>query len=745
MRSSVQGLGVGSSLVWSPTPFSQVARRPPTGAPSYGLTMVDDGRSGTGRGAPRRCRRTGRWWRWRARSSPTACPRPRNVEVARADRADRPRHGAVPATIGMIAGERRRRPGRRRAGAGSRPPTRWRSCRSGTSRSPRRPGVDGATTVAATAALAARAGIALFATGGLGGVHRGAGRDLRRVGRPGRPRPYADHGRLRGREVHPRRGRHAGAAGDPRRHGRRLPHPAVPRLLPHRQRLRPGLVRGHAGASSPACMRPAGAQGVHAGAVVVANPLPVDEQLDPALHDRVLTEGLAGLARDGITGKAVTPYLLAHFHEATDGREPGRQHPDHPAQRRTGRRIAVAHAARPSRPLPSMTVLVVGDIVTDILAVHSGPLAVGSDTPAGISLTGGGSAANTAAWLASLGRPVDLVGVAGDGRGRRRPARRAGRGRGRLCCGPAQRRTAPTGSVIVLAHAEERSMLCDRGANLLLVPSDVDAALAAAPAVAHLHLSGYTLLDGASRPAGRHALAAAAERGLTHQRRRRLGRHRCAGSAAARSSTGYGARTSCSRTSTRRRTLLDDEVGRRRTSRALALAPHARASWWSSSGPDGAVWAGGTAPWSGRRPSRRPSVVDPTGAGDAFAAGVLAALAGRADPRSPCGRGPGSGAEAVGRWAAGPRAGSGQLAAQRSSMMRSSPRAGSAAAGRRPGPLGVAPPPGRAVVGQDHREPRQQHHADDAQHQPQSPQRRLGRDERAAAMRHTARMSIIAT
>src|SRR6185436_942675 len=56
-----------------------------------------------------------------------------------------------------------------------------------------------------------------------------------------------------------------------------------------------------------------------AGAIVVSNPLPVDEQLDPALHDAVLTEGLAGLARDGITGKAVTPYLLAHFHEATAG------------------------------------------------------------------------------------------------------------------------------------------------------------------------------------------------------------------------------------------------------------------------------------------------------------------------------------------------------------------------------------------------------------------------------------------
>jgi pseudouridine-5'-phosphate glycosidase len=55
------------------------------------------------------------------------------------------------------------------------------------------------------------------------------------------------------------------------------------------------------------------------GALVVANPLPPSEQLDPALHDRVLAEGLAGLGREGVTGKDVTPYLLAHFHEATAG------------------------------------------------------------------------------------------------------------------------------------------------------------------------------------------------------------------------------------------------------------------------------------------------------------------------------------------------------------------------------------------------------------------------------------------
>ncbi len=60
--------------------------------------------------------------------------------------------------------------------------------------------------------------------------------------------------------------------------------------------------------------------GVGDAAVVVANPLPVDEQLDPALHDRVLADGMATLAAAGVTGKAVTPHLLAHFHAATEGR-----------------------------------------------------------------------------------------------------------------------------------------------------------------------------------------------------------------------------------------------------------------------------------------------------------------------------------------------------------------------------------------------------------------------------------------
>jgi pseudouridine-5'-phosphate glycosidase len=54
-------------------------------------------------------------------------------------------------------------------------------------------------------------------------------------------------------------------------------------------------------------------------ALVVANPLPESEQLDPDVHDHVLEEGLRLAAARNIRGKDVTPFLLDHFHRATHG------------------------------------------------------------------------------------------------------------------------------------------------------------------------------------------------------------------------------------------------------------------------------------------------------------------------------------------------------------------------------------------------------------------------------------------
>lgn len=149
----------------------------------------------------------------------------------------------------------------------------------------------------------------------------------------------------------------------------------------------------------------------------------------------------------------------------------------------------------------SARIVVVGDIVTDVVAMLSGPLAAGSDTPAGIRVTGGGQAANTAAWLAWRGHPVTLVGAVGaDDAGRSRLAELTGLG---VRCAVRRYPDDPTGTVIVLAGDGERTMITERGANLRLAPDDVAAALAEAPDAAHLHLSAYTLLDaGRGRRAG---------------------------------------------------------------------------------------------------------------------------------------------------------------------------------------------------------------------------------------------------
>ncbi len=55
------------------------------------------------------------------------------------------------------------------------------------------------------------------------------------------------------------------------------------------------------------------------GALVVANPLPAEEALDLTLHDAVLADGLAAAEAAGVAGKDVTPFLLEHFHRGTSG------------------------------------------------------------------------------------------------------------------------------------------------------------------------------------------------------------------------------------------------------------------------------------------------------------------------------------------------------------------------------------------------------------------------------------------
>jgi sugar/nucleoside kinase (ribokinase family) len=281
-------------------------------------------------------------------------------------------------------------------------------------------------------------------------------------------------------------------------------------------------------------------------------------------------------------------------------------------------------------------VIVVGDLVTDVVAVLTAPLAADSDTPARVRITGGGQAANTAAWLAGSGTPVTLVAAAGtDQAGDARVAELTAAG---VDCAVVRRPGASTGAVVVLASGDRRTMVTDRGANLTLTAADVDAALAAAPDARHLHVSAYTLLDAGSRGAGLRALAAARERGLTSSVD--------AASAAPlrRVAAAFGDWV-------RGTDLLLANGDEAAVLTAAVAAPGARSEIAGPAarsglaqlrglvrvavvvkrGAEGAVWYG-TDGAKTEVPGTPATVVDATGAGDAFAAGLLAAWLAGAGP-----------------------------------------------------------------------------------------------------------------
>ena len=179
-------------------------------------------------------------------------------------------------------------------------------------------GATGATTVAATAHLAARAGIALFATGGLGGVHREAretwdeSADLVALSRTGICVVCAGVKSI-------------------------LDVPATLERLEtlgigvagYRTDRFPGFYLTDSGHPVPwqldtpqqvaAALRARAELGLADTALVIANPLPAGEQLDPDLHARVLADALAAAEREGVRGRDITPFLLARFHAETGG------------------------------------------------------------------------------------------------------------------------------------------------------------------------------------------------------------------------------------------------------------------------------------------------------------------------------------------------------------------------------------------------------------------------------------------
>jgi pseudouridine-5'-phosphate glycosidase len=244
-------------------------------------------------------------------------PAPENLRVAREAEAAVRAAGAVPATIAVVAGAVRiglddaalsaiaLRDGVIKAGVRDLAPAVAR-------------GTDAATTVASTAVLAARAGIGVFATGGLGGVHRGAretwdeSADLTTLAQTGIVVVCAGVKSIL----------------DVAATLERLETLNVT-VAGYKTDAFPGFYLSDSGHPVPwrvespeevaSVMRARSSLGLDDRAVVVANPLPPDQQLDPALHDRVLRESLDAAAAAGIAGRDVTPFLLDRFHRETGG------------------------------------------------------------------------------------------------------------------------------------------------------------------------------------------------------------------------------------------------------------------------------------------------------------------------------------------------------------------------------------------------------------------------------------------
>ncbi|HZQ59337.1 MAG TPA: pseudouridine-5'-phosphate glycosidase [Acidimicrobiales bacterium] len=243
-------------------------------------------------------------------------PHPTNVETALGLQADLRRHGVVPASVGVVNGvptvgladEEIEHLGTAQGVAKA-------STRDLPVLVSRR--ADAGTTVSATAVLARRAGIRVFATGGIGGVHRGAATsfdestDLTALAHTAITVVCAGIKSIL----------------DVPATLERLESYAVT-VVGFRTDRFPGFFVADSGSAAPArvdsaadvadVMRAADSLGLTT-AVVVANPVPVDEQLDPEVHARAVQGAVDTAARLGVHGQALTPFLLDHLDRGTGG------------------------------------------------------------------------------------------------------------------------------------------------------------------------------------------------------------------------------------------------------------------------------------------------------------------------------------------------------------------------------------------------------------------------------------------
>lgn len=157
-------------------------------------------------------------------------------------------------------------------------------------------------------------------------------------------------------------------------------------------------------------------------------------------------------------------------------------------------------------------IFIYGDIIVDILVQSDGGLRYGSDITGSIAMRGGGSAANTATWLAHLGTDVYFTGMVGeDAAGEFLDHDMEERGLRRSLI----RTEATTGAILVFVDSSgERTMVTDRGANLVFIPEDLP--VAELRRNRHLHITGYSLFGAENLvETARAAMAAAETAGLT--------------------------------------------------------------------------------------------------------------------------------------------------------------------------------------------------------------------------------------
>ncbi|HKG65102.1 MAG TPA: PfkB family carbohydrate kinase [Solirubrobacteraceae bacterium] len=306
--------------------------------------------------------------------------------------------------------------------------------------------------------------------------------------------------------------------------------------------------------------------------------------------------------------------------------------------------MSAAGAGRPAgaRPLTAARIVVVGDLMVDVVAALPGPLAHGSDTPARIAQHQGGSGANVAAWLVEAGARVTFAGRAGtDPLGDAAVAALDG-----VTLAVERDRERPTGTCIVLVHpGGERTMIPDAGANDALE-------LTALPDGEHVHLTGYGLLRTGSRPAMLRALELARERGMTVS----VDPSSAAPLAAEPAFLDWVAGAALLLPNADEARVLTGEADPERAARALArrirsCSASGRTTPGSADvvvtlGAAGALWSDGERVL--HAPAVSAEVVDTTGAGDAFAAGLLAARAGGAEPAEQLAAGCALAARAVG-------------------------------------------------------------------------------------------------